>query len=359
MLRMRKRFNKTATRHFVKVSCAIVVVALLLARCVYIDSFVITQTYDGEEVLYAYAGDKVTFTINGHIECASNVSSTRFVAAFLVPKSWNLAENAKVTYKCDLADDRNQLMSMSPIPESERPKNGGELTWTQCLSNSYGIGSNVLDDMEWVAFQTDQTWDILNGQKPTYVIYMTTSAGEKNLKFRPGCFVNHTDDGFSGGNDHKKVVLSNQCFEVVGGTGLTTDFCSNHFNKVTPMSSLQDDFLTFSFLGDAADNTLSSTGEVYIEGEAVTADGKTYTVTEKSSKTLMKRESERSNTYNITFWPVGFFNIPDGEEIVSINYTFTNADGTIVIGQSEDDYAQFGTALPAVREPFNFKFVCE
>jgi len=338
---------------------AAAMISLAVASCVYIDSVNIYQVYDGKEVAYAYAGDMVTFTIDGHIEAASDVSSTQFVAAILVPKSWQVANNAKVTYTCTLADDRDAEMSMSVMPSSSLPKNGNGLTWSECLNQTYGVGTNVLDDMEWVVFQTDQTWNIGNGERPTYKIIFRLPVGEDNLKCHLGFFVNHTDDGFSGGTDHKKVFYSNECFEVVGGKGATIDFCSNHFNNVSPMSSLQDDYITFSFIGGVEDNQLVDAGEIYFEGIAVGASGATYTVNEKTSKTLMKRLDEKSGTYYLTLWPMGFFNVPDGEELVSIRYFFTNADRSVIIGQSDDDEVMLGAAHKDEHEPFVFQFQCQ
>ncbi|MCS2387220.1 DUF4961 domain-containing protein [Bacteroides thetaiotaomicron] len=69
---------------------------------------------------------------------------------------------------------------------------------------------------------------------------------------------------------------------------------------------------------------------MYIEATAYTIEGKIYTVNEKSAKTLMKRETKLPR-YNVTLWPGGFFNIPDGETISRIEYIFTNEDGTVSI----------------------------
>ncbi|MGN0069658.1 MAG: DUF4961 domain-containing protein [Prevotella sp.] len=351
---MKKKFRK----HFLALPLA-ALIALFVFSCVYIDEISVMQVYDGKEVSYVYAGDVATFTINGHIECHEDHQSVNFVAAFLVPKAWKVAENGKATYKSSLADDRDMEKPMSVIPASSLPKNGGGLTWVECLTQTYGVGPNVLDDMEWVVYQTDEKWDIINNQFPSYTIYLRTPVGDQNLKCHIGFFVNHTDDGFSGGNDHKKCMFSNECFEVVGGKGAVLDFCNNHYNKVAPMSSLQNDYVTFSFIGDVADNDLSSTGEVYFEAEAVTTDGKVYKVDEKTEKTLMKRTGAYSGTYTKTLWPVGFFGLGEDEQIQQIHYSFTNKDRSIVITQSDDDFAQHGTELPAEKVPFTFAFSCD
>ena len=128
----------------------------------------------------------------------------------------------------------------------------------------------------------------------------------------------------------------------------------------TPLTALQNDFVTFSFIGGMDDeNALVKADKIYFEGTAVASDGHRYTVNEKSDKTLMKRENQYTKTYNITFWPEGFFNVPEGTELVNIEYAFTNADGSISITQSDDDFVMLNIPLPPQKEPFIYTFYCE
>ena len=356
--------NRILKSKWLRINIALAAVALCaVTGCVFLDGYSIAQTGpDGKEVYYAKAGEEATFTVNGHIEAriqGSDGVTTNLVFAMLVPKDWEMAKYATVTYKNDLADDREKEYPMVVMPATSLPKQGGGRTWVQCLANEYGVGPNVLDDMEWVVFQSAQKWTILNNQDPTYRIYVHTKMGRKNLKCKLGFFVSHTDDGFGGGTDHKKVVFANECFEVVGGQGMTIDFCNNHFNKVSPMTALQNDYVTLSFIGDAADNALVKASAVYLQGEAVTTDGHTYKVDQRNGKTLMRRPNSLSNSYSLTFWPAGFFGVPAGEVIDHINYWFSNADGSVVITQSDDDYVQLGTPYPANKEPFKFVLACD
>lgn len=352
-------------KHKLHVAMAIMMVALFAASCVYIDGYNIAQTDEnGKEVYYAYAGQEATFTLRGHVESRQTGSdgiTTNLVFGILVPKDWDLANNAVVTYKNDLADDPTEEMSMVLVPSSSLPKQGNGKTWAQCLQAEYGVGPNVLDDMEWVVYQTSDKWTILNNEDPTYTVIVRTKVGQKNLKCKLGFFINHTDDGFGGGTDHKKVTFASECFEVVGGTGMTIDFCNNHYNKVSPMTVLQDDYVTISYIGDVASNDLNEAESIYLQGEAVTTAGKIYKVDVRNSKTQMKRQDEISKNFTKTIWPVGFFEVPTDETIDYITYYFSNADGTITITQDDDDYVQLGEELedPNNKEPFRFSFSCE
>lgn len=358
---MNMRTSANTRKHLKALAvAAAALVAIAVASCVYIDEFIVAQIDEnGNEVLWAKANTEATFTLRGHIECHEDHRGVNFVVGFLAPRSWKVADNARVTYKCDLSQDHEQILTMSVIPATSLPKNGSGRTWVECLTQEYGVGTNVLDDMDWVVFQTDDQFDIINNQFPTYTIYIRVKVGEKNLKFHPGIFVNHTDDGFSGGNDHKKVLFSPDCFEVVGGIGEPIDYCSDHFNKVSPMNSLQDDYLTFTFKGSAGDNSLAATADVYLQGKAYTYEGGEYTVDTRTDKTRMMRENAYSDTYNITIWPVDYFGVPDDETIERIEYYFSNSDGTITVTQSDDDFEQKGVPMPEVKDWFVFRFECD
>ena len=346
-------------RHIVALST--ILMTFVVMSCLFIDSVDITQMIDGKAVNYAKAGTTATFKMHGHIKVEGDPrNDKRLVFGFLAPKSWNIRENTTVTYTATGLEDGVTPYSMSPVPVSSLPKNGGGMTWSDALMAKYGVGVNVLNDMEWVAFQTDKIYSIKNHDNPTFNISFKCKTGPKNLKARIGFFINHSDDGLSSNEDHYKVAYSEQCFEVVEGEGLVTDFCSEHFNKTTPLTALQNDFVTFSFIGGMdEDNALVKADKIYFEGTAVGSDGHRYTVNEKSDKTLMKRENQYTKTYNITFWPEGFFNVPEGTELVNIEYAFTNADGSISITQSDDDFVMLNIPLPPQKEPFIYTFYCE
>lgn len=357
---------KRIIRHIATAMVSLAMVVFTVIGCVYIDNYSITQLDDdGHEVYYAKAGSPVSFSIKGHIECRTTDNegiTTKFVFAMLTPKDWDLAHQAVVTYKCDLADDRDEELSMSVVPESQLPKWGEGRTWTQCLLSEYGVGPNVLDDMEWTVYQTDITWNIRNNQDPTYQIFVRTRAGKRNLKCKLGFFVNHTDDGFSSGTDHKKVIFANECFEVLNGKGMTIDFCNRHFNRVSPLTALQDDYITISYLADVdpsvTNNPLAQTDEIYLQGKAVTIDGRVFNAPPRGPQTLMRRKDSQNRTFNLTIWPSGFFGVPMEETIDHIDYYFTNADGTAVVNQSTDDKVQLGVA-DSDDKLFNMKLECE
>jgi hypothetical protein len=357
---------KKLLRHFTDVIILAVAVALSAADCVFIDDYHIAQKdASGNDVYYAQAQSNVTFVLDGHIQCRTTDNAgctTKFVFAMLVPRDWDLANNATVTYKCDIAADRNLEMPMSVIPDSQLPKWGEGRTWVQCLLGEYGVGPNVLDDMEWVVFQTDLTWNITNNQDPTYKIFVRTKTGKRNRRCKIGFFVNHTDDGFSNGTEHRKIIFATECFEVVGGKGMPIDFCNRHFNRVSPLTCLQDDYVTISYLADVElsteNNPLAASDDIYLQGHAVTTTGKIYNAPPIGQQTRMNRQNSLGRTFNLTIWPAGFFGVPADEQIDHLDYYFSNADGSKIVNQSDDDRVQLGSSN-SDNELFNLKFECE
>ena len=220
-----------------------------------------------------------------------------------------MAQNAKVTYTENTFDPDAGEQEMTFIPLTEQPSNKPGQSWSAALMQEYGQGTNILEDMEWAAYWT-KPYNGVAGHIE-FTIYIRVPVGTKNLRFKPGFFINSTDDNFSDSSDAKKYQEGG-CFEVVEGEGLVTDFCSEHFNKTTPLTALQNDFITFSFVGGMGENKLIDADNVYFEATAIGSDGHRYTVNEKSAKTLMKRENQYVKTYNITLWPEGFFIIPEG-----------------------------------------------
>ncbi len=326
-----------------KIIFAVVAVCIaVFASCIYLDSIDVKQPQgDGTMAAKINAGEIATFVMNGHIEVAGDQVQydDRLIFAILVPKAWKLLENnPQVTYRTTVLETWETVSTMSPIPDTQSPKNMQGYTWPDALMERFGVGTNVLNDMEWVAFKSDKGYHLNNGDKPYFEVTVKCYVGMQNLRARLGFFINRDDDGLSQDDRYFKASFSDP-FTVENGTGTYIDFCTYHYNAVEPLESNQNDFITFSFIGSAHINDLSATGEVYFNAVAHTDAGNTYEVMARDASTLMKRENSYSSTYKKTIWPAGYFGVPEGETITKIEYQFVNADGTIVINKTADDIA--------------------
>ena len=93
-------------RHIVALST--ILMTFVVMSCLFIDSVDITQMIDGKAVNYAKAGTTATFKMHGHIKVEGDPrNDKRLVFGFLAPKSWNLAQNARVSYTEDTFEDIN------------------------------------------------------------------------------------------------------------------------------------------------------------------------------------------------------------------------------------------------------------
>jgi hypothetical protein len=191
--------------------------------------------------------------------------------------------------------------------------------------------------MEWVTYQSNVTYDISDGDNQSATIKVVTKVGPDNMRVKLGFFVDHSANGLGGninGADSHAVLYSD-CIEGVDGEGDLMDFCELHFNLVTPSNATKNDILSIKFQGDIASSDLDGIDEIYLISKAVTDAGNEYEVNEKSAKTRMVHESGK--TYSLTFWAADYFGIPENEEILRIDYYFTNLDGSRWVMQTYEN----------------------
>lgn len=307
---------------------------IMMVGCIFLDSI----DYDEEGAL---AGERTTFTLNVRIEPAQEASNERLVVAFLAPNSWNAAENTKITYTSNV-DEGVQTASLVPV--DNLPKNAGGATWQTAIRNTYGVGPNVLNDMEWVVFWTDKVYNVANGEKITAKFDVNVKTGPENLRAKLGFLINNTGDGLSGDAARVKVMYTD-CFNVTEGQGPIKDFCELHFNFAQPLTATKNDILTIKFQGDIDENELVGQSEIHLCATAYDQSGNSYEACALGQSTLMTKESQFSNTYSLTFWPGDFFGIPDSQELDRIDYSFKNQDGSVELMDNE--------------EPFQYFFNCE
>lgn len=317
---MKKIYNKIFTRNFFIISALF----FIIAAC----DLAITSIECPDTVT---ANEEATFKMFIKADSNADLNGDKLIISVLMPISWN-AKNSKVTYTSTL-DDGAQKMSL--VPENVSPVKHPGKSWAEVLKGGLGVGPNVLNDMEWVTFQSDKSYNVTNGLNFTAVVTIKTLIGPKKLRAKIGFFVNDTDNGYDASDGRRWKVVYSDCVDVLGGEGVLIDFCQLHYNAAQPLSATKNDFLTFKFQGDISDNPLNAANEVHFCATAHTTNGKSYEVCGFDAKTKMKNGSQFGHTYGITIWPAQYFNIPENEELSYIEYSFTNEDGSAKI--VEDD----------------------
>ncbi len=297
---------------------------ILIASCVYLDGIGYEENVT--------AGEETIFTMDVSIQCQEEgCNGERLIISILVPNSWETEENTTVTYTSSLDDGTR---SMSLVPESVLPLSGGGATWEDHLKNTFGVGPNVLNDMKWVTFQSDQVYNLSQNEEATADVTITTKVGDKNLRTKIGLFVNNSNDGL-GEDDRRWKVEYTDCIEVTGGEGVLIDYCELHFNAAQPLVATKNDFITFKFQGNIEDNPLDAVNEVHFCSTVYTSSGNSYAVCDLMENTKMMPIENSAGNYSITIWPLDYYGISENEQLDYIEYTFKDASGTIEITEDE------------------------
>ena len=321
---MKYKYNKKRIwKQIIPVS---IVSLLLFISCVFLDSVDYEPTVK--------AGEKTTFTMKVHFEPAKSVSDDRLVIAFLVPKVWNASRNTTITYTSTLYP--GSVRTMSLIPSGTLPASANGLTWEEALRKNFGFGPNVLDDMEWIVYWSDDLESVSLRENFSAVIKIVTRVSSENMKVKLGFFINHTGDGFSTDDKNWKVSYTD-CFQVVDGDGIVMDFCEPHFNMFQPSNVTKNDIATIKFQGGIAANALDGEDNVYLCATAYSNTGKAYTVADLSDKSKMTKDSHNNKTFILTLWLADYFKIPDEESIARIEYYFSNKDGSKIVNETKTD----------------------
>ena len=127
-------------RHIVALST--ILMTFIVMSCLLIDSVDITQMIDGKAVNYAKAGTTATFKMHGHIKVQGDPrNDKRLVFGFLAPKSWNLAQNARVSYTEDTFDPNIGEQNMTLIRIVMVGCSHAGIRCRYQYSGRYGMGS--------------------------------------------------------------------------------------------------------------------------------------------------------------------------------------------------------------------------
>jgi len=326
-------------------SCCAALVLGIVITCCSISVFTVNQPDT------AVVGSTVPISVNFTYHNITGGNTENLVFGFLVPKGWATAQNAKITYNSSVGNGKMVLM---PANTTEPQSNG--LSWSAALLKKFGIGGNLVNDMEWVVYQSDVGFPLSNGEEITATLNISLKVGadNNNTMCKLGYVIAESHDGLHEvdsyiDNGAKYEYYAEQitpCFMLTGGSGDVVDFCNPQLTNVDPPKSLDNDFVTLSFDGTVTKTALPSSSAVYLCATANTNDGKTYTVCDQSVKTQFTQTAAGSNKYKITIWPRSYFGISDLQTIVNMNYYVTDATGNIKVGYGN-------TAAP-----FTYTFKC-
>jgi hypothetical protein len=320
-------------------------IAIFLACC----DFLINNI---QQPLIANAGDVIN--INTRDSVFTNVNgggsiTANYIAGILMPKGWAGAANTTVTYTSNLGDGNMQLMPATVL-EPESINNGTNLNYSQAMLKKFGIGGNLVNDLEWVVFRSVQQVNIGN---------TITILGNINFKikvgvdgnttiYKPAYVICESVDGLNHWNaTTPDYGYANGARMTVNGPGDVNDLCDPQLTSFDPPKVLNNDIVTLSY-NEKLDtvNTLKGTKLYLCVDTAYTSDGKKLTgFCTQSTKTLLTQTTANSGLYKLTFWPSAFFGLTAAQTVTKMVYYITDANGNKV-------------GLGDTSTPFTYKFSC-
>ncbi|PWV49114.1 DUF4961 domain-containing protein [Chitinophaga sp. S165] len=308
---------------------------LLLAGCVFLEGV--------DQPTNPKPGEDMTIVMHTRIDVADGGrSGTRLIIGFLAPKDWQATANTSITFTTTTYGNGK----MVPVPSSVIATNGEN--WPAALKTRFGMGGNFMaDNLEWVVFWTEQDYNVPQGVKENIDITIVTKPGPDNVQFKTGYFLGTSSEGLSdvfGSNNVYKCQFKD-CFTVSNGEGDLIDFCNPQIAAVTPGVATDNDLLTVSFDPDVVQTALSGAENIYLCARGYTPGGKVYEACIQTDQSKLKPYTGKKSA--ITFWPRGYFNMQEGEELEKIEYFFTDATGTVQVGYSN------------TANPFVYTFKCQ
>ncbi|UYQ94441.1 DUF4961 domain-containing protein [Chitinophaga horti] len=313
---------------------ALLLLLALMAGCVFLEGV--------DEPTGAQAGTDLTFTMRTRIDVADGGrSNVRLIIGFLAPKSWEATANSTITYTTTSFGSGK----MVPVPASVIADKGQP--WPAALKARFGMGGNyMVDDLEWVVFWTEQTYNVAQGVKQNIDVKIVTKAGADGTRFKTGYFLGTSSENLSdvfGTNNVYKCQFKS-CFEV-SGPGDIIDFCNPQIGAAIPGQATDNDLITLSFDPQVVQTPLDAVSEIYCCAKAYTTDGQVLDACTANPASLLRPFTGKRSA--VTIWPRAFFSVPDGKTLSKIEYFFTDATGSIRVG-----YANTAS-------PFVFTFKCQ
>lgn len=304
--------------------CSIIVL-VIVACSITIDSIDQPDSVNG--------GDTFSPTLHVTISTNAEEDNSRFMVAVLVPKVWNVTSNATISFTSSISTG---VQTMSVIPAGTAAPQANGLDWPTLIDNTVGHGGNLLPGWEWVAFYSDNAYNVGGNVNVSVTVNINIKVSSDNVSFKLGYVVAESVDGLSGTSYYASAFPG--CFRVFG-TGDLVDFCNPQLSTIDPLNSLDNDIITLNFDGGVINNALQNTSNVFLCAKGITTDGDTLAVCRQDTTT--KLVSSGIEKWRIDIWPRNFFNLPASKQLASLQYYFTDATGNVKVGSTGDDSTPF------------------
>lgn len=268
-----------------------------------------------------------------------NDDNTQMVFAVLAPKSWKIAENAKLTFSTngytqgDILNETMVLMSNTDIEPTTA------LPWSAALQSEIGLMEN-LGPVEWVVFRSQTTFVITDEVEKLINAHVKIklTTGSENIKLFMGYFFTGKTRGLH--SEYYEKNAKSKVMTVSGGSNALIDYTTVSLVTTVPSNFGYNDLFSIVFQSQAGavETPLKGEDEVYIYGKAIFAEGKDSIIVDGiSDKTLMERIG--NTTYQKYIYAPEFFGLPEGAVLTETYFHFSNGTQDIIVTQpSGEDF---------------------
>ena len=270
-----------------------------------------------------------TFEVKLKVHLTPETERTgRFLLAFVVPKSWKVAETVQAKYSAENLQVGGQLVTITDEPmtlagDYTEPTTG--MPYASAMLSQYGVLGNT-GPVEWIVLRGSTVINVDGGgthPDTNADVTITFKTGPNNIKFFSAFAVCLDDNGFNTANAGEFEISGTQMIQVTGGSGFD-DFTVLHFVSTTPQTFRYGDYVSIEFVSKIGDEETELYGldQVYLNGSCTLKDG----TVKQGQKVLMTRSGEE--TYFKYIYPKSYFGVGENAEIEAVKVWFTNADGS-------------------------------
>jgi hypothetical protein len=342
---MRPNFNIHIKGRNLWKFCALMGLGIVLTCCV-------LQIYNINQPITATAGSTITITTRDSV--TTNIDGgpilANFVVGILLPKGFAGAANTTVSYTSTLGNGQMQLMPSSVIEPSTAGSTN--LSYSASMLAKFGIGNNLINDLEWVVFRSVDQVSISNGITILGNVNFQIKVGAdgNTTIFKPAYVICESNDGlgyFVGNLSDPFFAFNNGARMTVNGPGDFNDLCDPQLTSFNPPKVLQNDLVTLTYNEGLDSLKLLQGNKLYLCVDTIyTSDGKKLTgFCSQTEQSQLLETSVTSNLYSLTFWPASFFKLSSTQTLIEMAYHIIDAKGNSV-------------GLNDSKAPFIYKFSC-
>ena len=314
--------------------------------------FLVVTCMTIEEIIHpdnAQVDSDIDITVKIKI-VAETDGNSKLAFGILMPKAWNVKENATVTLSTIAGFAGNKVANEPMVLMSATDTNPTDgMPWAASFQSRFGVLDNT-GPVEWVVFKSATTFQINDNIPDQKIVEGTVNiklhTGPRAIKFYAGYTFLGEAFGFNGEKYPGEDVVEAKLLEVTGGDEPQMDFTADPAISFVPATFGFGDIFSIRYNEPnyVTEGGLKD-GDVHLYAKVLyLEDGvaKEKIVDEISAKTVMESLGNLGavTSFQKYIYPKEFFGLSNDAEISGIQVHFTNKDRSVVIldNETEDDF---------------------